>query len=624
MTKPGLPPIFRLSMSTDLFPSVTLFLTPAEWANLPNRLAEPFYADLHRHNEQAVEIMRQAGRDDFWQMPIDLRRPELAHSSGMIWRPLKHRLLRFTISWRLTGSEVSLGEALRAVDELLLEKHWGAHFGLFGIKHADLKTADLWFNACFAREALWPALSSSQRSGLEKLLLEWALPAYLKGWEEADWWRHAEFNWGASVHGCAGLAALAVGDLAPDLSEQVLAHVREGLAYVLEAMPARGGWIEGVMYEATTLGHLTDFVAALHHVTGDDLGLTENRYLIEALDFRMRMVGLDGRVLNFSNCPEDTIESRLPHVYWWAHRCARPDWAGFQDAFPKPWWDTHGVFLDLEAFWMRQPGQPSQPFHHPMGLFHAREIDWLSWKRGATWLGFRSGWNGGNHSNLDLGQIIFGVGQTRLLVDPGYGAGQTAQHNCLTYRGHGQLHEARAKIFRVRELRHPTDGTQSCYLCCDLTAVQPATYKFHYRHCLVGERGWLLILDDLMTSQGRRAGVQGNLHFHFPIQTVAEGRMRLESQPGPVWIQFLTPVSALKTDQWQWGQQDRSTFHKLTYKPTRDLPIARLAVLLTVHNPDDARLEITGHEPHAIFSHAGDHFRIDLSEGSCTVEPNAP
>jgi len=590
-------------------PPTSLFLSDDEWDHLAARLDDPFFAALHEANERAVAVMLNTARDSLWRVPMDLREPGDVRDDDERWRILKHRLLRFTLSWRLAGREDSLAEALRTVDELLEPKHWTAHYLAAGIRHADLKTADLWYDAVFAREALWPKLSKEQRTGLETLLTEWALPAYLRGWEDSDWWLHAEFNWGASVHGGAGFAALAVRELVPDLAEDVLARVREGLDFVIEAMPLGGGWIEGMMYQATTLGHLTDFAAALHRVTGADLGLTANRRLHDAFDFRMQMLGGDENPINFSNCNERSSEWRLPHAYWWAARCDRPDWAGFESAYPKPWWDTHGVFLDIEAFWMREPNQPETTFSKQPGLAHAREIDWLTWNRGEMWFGLRCGFNGGNHCNLDLGQIVFGWGEERILCDPGYGAASTSQHSCVTLAGKDQANRARARTFRTREW--DLEGEHILYTCSDLSDAYGTTLHYHYRHCIAGESGFLLILDDLLVRDGLRAAAAGHLQIRAEPELTDTAFTLAEPNAG-FRGHFLTPTRRVSSSAWTWRNQP---VHTLSYRCNPDRPRATMAVLLA--RTDLPENPLTLRQDTATFTHAGKAFQIDLTEGSC-------
>ncbi len=593
-----------------------LFLSPTDWDQLAGRLDDAFFLKLHEANERAVAVLMEAGESDLWCCPLDLRHTDRVRNDDERWRVLKHRLLRFSVSWRMTGSERALEEALRTVDALIDQRLWTVHYGAAGLQHGDLKTADLWVTACFALEALAPALDESRRGGLVGLLLDWALPAYLAGWEAGDWWRYADFNWGASVHGGAGLAALMLREVAPELSAQVLEKVREGLEYVLEAMPLGGGWIEGMMYQTTTLGHLTDFIAALHLQKGEDWGLAGERRLWDALDFRMRMLGGDGRPINFSNITETSHEWMLPHTWWWAARCGRPDWAGFAEAHPKPWWDTHGIFLDLEALWLRAPGQPTAPWRLQPGLAHAREIDWLMWRGERTWMAFRSGWNGGNHANLDLGQIIFGIDSERLLCDPGYGAGATDQHSCVTLRKKDQVHDTRAKIFRVREFG--AGAGRALYLCCNLTGSFPGVAAYHYRHLLVGEAGYLLVVDDLMVYGGRRASARGHLQFrHRPV--LEEAAFELEGTTKRVRGRFLTAVKRPEVRDWEWGGQswnwERPCVYTMSYRPDIDAPHVRMAVLITELDPGEAVWEIDGDQ--AVFWHGDGRYRIDLAAGAC-------
>jgi hypothetical protein len=589
-----------------------LLLSPEEWADLPARLEDPFFRRLHAFNEQACGVMAEQGREDFWRLGGDLRAGTPARSNPWRYRVLKHRLVRFGTSWRLTGAAGSRVEALRAVDALLEAGVWSLQWPGTGLAYADLKTADLTYCACFALEALEPVLSSEQRDGLLTLLIERAMGDYLEGWARFDWWRHAEFNWGASLHGCAGMAALALGEEAPELSQRVLQRVNEGLRYVIDYLPEGGGWPEGMMYQTTTLGHLTDYVAALHRLGGGCLELTRNRRLIANLDFRMWMVGGDGRPLNFSNCNEGSHEWRLPHAYWWAARCERPDWAGFEDAFPRDWFDTHGVFLDLEALWYREPNQPSVAYREPRGLWHAREIDWLSWKEGQTWIGFRSGNNGGNHNNSDLGQVILGHAEERVLCDPGYGAGATHQHSCVTVRGNcTQAPGSQAKIFRAHTFA--SERQALLYICCDLSACYANWLCYQYRHALVSSDGWLLLIDELLTRHGLRAGAVGHLQFRGE-PTEVEGAWYLKDSPGGYHVRFLTPVHRVAVEQWEHGE---GAFHTLCYYPKPDYPFARMAALIAPAGTPGASLSIEGTT--GVFDLGGLRLHLDFAEGTCSL-----
>ncbi len=578
-----------------------LFLDPDGWQNLKQRLSDPFFATLHANNEKALAIL---GQSPFWEVEATLGAG--GERNPWNWRILKHRLVRAAVSWRLAAQPASRAMALEAVDQLLDRSLWKVQFAGSGLHHADLKTGDLAFCACFAREALAGELGPSRDAQLTAMLADWFLPAYLRGIDEREWWRHAEFNWGAAVHGAAGLAALSLRDTHPALAQRALAEARDGLQFVIDAYPEGGGWIEGIMYQATTLAHLTDFAAALHRLTGDDLGLSTHRRFLQNIDFRMAMLGGDGLPLNFSNCNARSNEWRCPHVYWWANRCNRPDWTGFEDAHQRDWRDTNGVFLDLEAFWLREPGQPSTPPAPRTGLEHFRGIDWAAWRRGGAWLGFRSGTTGGNHTNRDLGQIIFGIQDRRVLLDPGYLASAAHQHNCLALRKLDQAAAATARLFRAREI----PGTTTLHLACDLTEVHPHILNFHYRHVLASPKGWLLIVDDLLARHGLRAGAAGHLQLPAAPE-LHEGGFRLQLGHLNLRGHWLGATRPGRIDSWEW---DNQPIHTLTYHPRHDHPSARVAVLLT---PTDQPAHWREDGFHCRFEHAGETFDLDLAEALC-------
>ena len=592
-----------------------LIMSETQWGNLSSKLEDPFFQRVHDNNERAVDLMIEQGSEDFWQLGGDLTQPRRGRENPWFWRIPKHRLYRFALSWRLTGREDSLAEALRAVEVLLNRSLWGTE-PKFGLQHGDLRTADWWTSAVFALEALAPALSRAQNEGLLELLTEWALPAYLKGIEAGEWWRYANFNWGAAVHGAGGMAALAVRDAAPRLSEEALAAAKRGLGFVIDNLPAGGFWTEGLMYQTTTLTHLTEFVAALHRTDGDDLGLIGHPRLRESLDSRLWMLGGDDRPLNFSNIKEIGGEWRLPAAYWWARQCERPDWAGFEEAFPRAWENTEGVAFEIETFWWRETHQSTRVWAQPTGLWHGRELDWLSWKRGQAWLAFRGGFNGGNHNNLDLGQIIFGIGKERILGDPGYGVSATARHSCITIRDRDQAMDATAPILRAEEFALG-DGWL-LHVCCDLKAAYPHALDRHHRHLLAFSEGSLLLIDDILSAQGRRLAAKGHLQLrHQPEKEASGGAWTIPTSTGSLHIQSHGCVRLPSSVP---AAPDAGGLVPLAYAEPADAPAVRFAISLS---PGGA-FTIDTPAPHQLrIQHAATEVTLDLGAGLIHPRPTS-
>ena len=523
-----------------------LFLSPAEWADLPQKLSDPFFARLHEANERAMAAYDALQGESLLDVPDDLGDARAHRSPATRYRTVKGRLLRSAIALHVGGRESAWEFASRTIDFLLRREFWRVAAHGCRIDHFDLKMGDLLYDAVFTLEAFGERLDEARRGRLIDLMIEEGLGAYLRGWEAGEWWRVAEFNWGTATHGNAGLAALALAGIDPDLCERVLVRAREGVAIVIDALPLDGWWTEGSMYHTTTLGHLSDFMIALHNARGDDLGLLLNPRLVEAFGSRVSALAPDGGLYNFSNCSTRLTEWYLPHTYWWAQRLDRPEWTAFEDRVCKSWTDTHGVFHDVEAFLYR-PTHPAQEPPAPQPpLRHFRGLDWAILHAEDTWLALRAGNNGGNHNNLDLGHFILGRGGERFLVDPGYGAQRTSQHNAVTVRGQEQADLATAPLL-VCETN--TSGT---YLACELSECYPHVLETHVRHLIVHE-GHLFLVDALRGRVGRR--VSANYHFQTNLGMArTQNGVRFMGRAGTLHLVSLNGHADARMTPWKHGE----------------------------------------------------------------------
>jgi hypothetical protein len=418
--------------------SPCLFLSGPEWERLPERLEDPFLAQLQEANLVVLAGMPEDPED------FAKRSAGWGNSNLPCSRALRAALTRSTVAWYLTRDEHHLDYALRALDFACERAPWVAGPGANdGLRGADLATGEMLYCLAFAYDALHPYLDSARRDACLDAIVDKGLAHYMTGVELEDWWVRCDFNWNPALHANAALAALAIAGQRPEVAARAMAMANEGLPYLMPAFLPGGGYIEGLLYLDTTLGHLTDFVAAYHRVTGDDLGLCANRNLADTLTFRRKMVGGDEMIYNFSDAHERPPRP-LPQVFWWARALGRPDLAAQEDLW-RPSTMRRGLFNDIETFWYREPGQAAEQAP-PTRLDHYPSLDWLTWRGEQTWFAFRSGSNGGNHDNDDLGNLILGHGGERFLIDPGYGAAVASQHNCPTVRRREQTDGATAQI----------------------------------------------------------------------------------------------------------------------------------------------------------------------------------
>jgi len=538
-----------------------LFLSGAEWDALPEKLEDPFFARLHEANIRA------------------LRSPHPPHRGRRTWRlhsrGLKSRLVRNIAAWHLTRREPYLQAALDALDDACLRARWETEPGRHGgIRAADLGTGEMLYNVAFAYDALYRQLDDGRRAMCVRALAERGLAAYLRGIELGDWWRECDFNWNSALHGNAGLAALAIRDEDRRLSDRVLECALRGLPHMIAAFYPGGGWIEGAMYVCTAVGHLTDFVVPYYRLTGQHLGLLGNRDFHDTISWLPYLVAGDGGVYNFGDASERMPGSYLPHIYWWADRLERPDWTAFQDEGFSRSGRRAGLFHDVEAFWYRRAFQPAEPPRLER-LRHFAGIDWLMWRGERTWLAFRSGYNGGNHDNDDLGHFILGAGDERFLCDPGYGAKRASQHNCITIRWQEQADGATARIWRVQEFEH------GFYLACDIREAFPHILRRYDRHLLLTGDEHLLVVDDVQARDRIRAGIREHLQTRLPLEREGAG-WALRGSERTLRLVHLSDAADWAVEHWEHD----GPVTTLAWRAAWDRPELVQAFLLTFGRPD--------------------------------------
>lgn len=567
----------------------------SHWEGLRAALADPFLARIAADNRRALDLL-QVPRSHTEAQPRHLDDPT-SKATAAPWRVDKVHLARGAVAWFLEGRSEDAADLVALVDHLLVAD-WGITpiYGSNGLRWFDLRTGDVAWKAAFAIDVLAEVIGPARTAAMAKRIAEELLPAYLRGVAEQEWWSACDFNWAGGTHAQAGFAALAVLEDHPEIAQRTLAAVRRGLIPLLEAFPADGAWIEGMMYQTTTLAHLTDFLAAHERVLGDDLGIPDLPSVRACVRHRQEQLGGDGRPFNFSNCNEHTIECWLPQAYWWARRLNDPALVAFEDRMVKTWSDVHGLFHDVEAFWYRDAGQASQA-RPTRAIHHFAGLDWVRAECGDWWLALRGGRLGGNHGNSDLGQLILGHGTTRWLVDPGYGAGATEQHSLPAIRGHGQTDRASGPIVR----RVSANG--DLHVAVNLRAAHPFVLDRWIRHVLVLDGRVAVLVDDLLGAEARRLSARFHLQVRGEVAVTDDGaKVRQGDETLNIAVGG-TPE--LETRAWSWAEHD---LVDLSWRPWPDT-IAQ--VQTTVFRRDDAQVTITHGDGTTTITVDGTSWRLD-------------
>jgi hypothetical protein len=591
----------RPSTMTDAYPGPRLVLEPSEWANLPDKLRDPYFQRIAATNDAAIRLNENWLREDSSSVVGPGGSDEVLDE-----RLIRALLERTAVGYHLERADAAAGERhltrLRWLVELVCDRRrWTIRWAKESLKHFGLKKSALAFCAAFALDVFGEELGAATRQRLVTLIEEEVFTEYVAGIEANEWWARCDHNWGSTVHGYVGFAALAVEPYLPERATDILTRCRYGLRFVIDAIPEGGGWGEGAMYLVTAFGPITYLARALHRLSGDDLGLSENRRFLDMLSFRKHVIGGDNRPLNLSDANEDTAEWCFPGAFYWAHRLRRPDLTEFENRHVKPF-DSRGLYHDVQAFWFREAFQSAEPA--PLeALRHFRGLDWLFWHGERTWLAFRGGCNGGNHNNLDLGHFIFGAGEDRFLVDPGWGASETNQHNAVTVHDCSQVKGAQAPIIRCWQFE------RGFYLACDLAQAYPFQLSHYCRHVLLVDDCHLLVLDDLLGARGGRPSPKYFLQTRLAHQ-FSPDCLTLSGTKETLRVRF--PLSTRRLAEHAWERRGLP-LTTLSFAGATGAARVRHAMLMSLdERPVEFRLE----GDIATLESEGRTFRIDLAEAT--------
>jgi hypothetical protein len=176
---------------------------------------------------------------------------------------------------------------------------------------------------------LYPALTKAQRDRIRGALLEKAI-LRVRGNYEYLWWATAyKCNWSGICHTGLGLAALALLNEDPQLTD-VVARSCEGIWSMIEHIGPDGAWQEGRGYWAYGLGESVRFMDAIKRVTGGKVDLFKHRSLTpHPCDF-----GLYGLTAGFGDGSGNPVgesyvmnklaqESGDPHAAWYVKNFVR-------------------------------------------------------------------------------------------------------------------------------------------------------------------------------------------------------------------------------------------------------------------------------------------------------------
>lgn len=264
-----------------------------------------------------------------------------------------------------------------------------------------LSTAEMTHAFAIGYDWLYHYWSEARRETLERAIAELGLLPGLEGYHNGAWWTVTKNNWNIVTNSGLGMGALAIGDKAPDLAEELLQRGLNALPLAVAEYAPDGAYPESIGYWAYATRYLVPYMAALVTSTGSDCGLSALPGLDRTGSFPLYMSGPDGKPFHYYD--GDSSPPRVPELFWLGSAYVQPvyGWWALQGeratAFHLLWYDPANIQSPTDAGWPRdayfrrsETVSFRSDWHSPHALFAA----------------FKGGLNGTNHGDLDLGTFV--------------------------------------------------------------------------------------------------------------------------------------------------------------------------------------------------------------------------
>lgn len=270
----------------------------------------------------------------------------------------RHLDAAFTLAflYQMTGDEKYVAKAFEHANVVCEQESWMQSPHMFDVIYSrvwpygakddevaftyDITASATSQQMAYIYDWLYPALPKAQRDRLRGALLEKAIMR-VRGNYEYLWWATAyKCNWSGICHTGLGLAALALLDDDPQLTD-VAARSCEGIWSMIDHIGEDGGWQEGRGYWAYGLGESVRFMEAIKRVTAGKIDMFKHRSLSpHPVDFGL--FGLTGGFGDGSGNPvgESYVMNKLAqesgdqHAAWYVKNFIRSQESIFDLIWP--------------------------------------------------------------------------------------------------------------------------------------------------------------------------------------------------------------------------------------------------------------------------------------------------
>jgi hypothetical protein len=421
-------------------------------------------AFLKKSNNQIISDANQLLKRSVTKYPKIINR-----SVGYQNRQIYQRTFTLAYAYRVTKD-------LRYSSRLWKELDEANSFDDWGNKHF-IDVAEILYAYSIAYDWLYDVWTPEQRKAIKNAIVEKGLKpgrkfydhTIPKGWLD---WSKVTHNWNQICNGSLIVAALAIGDEEPKISDFILAEAITNIKRSMKGYAPDGGWMEGTSYLSYAQRFNIAAIASLITATGSDQGLSNEDGFNGTGKFLVAMSGPTGKTFNFADCKERIVTSS--ELFWMASTFKQSYLFDFERKYSN-------YKVPLELIWYMQArgnkyGQTTLPLAN---YFKGTEVASFRSKNNdinAMYVAFKGGRNGVNHGHLDAGTFILDNQAERWINDLG-----GDDYNQAGYFSAGKSAKAkRWQYYNVSTQGHNTilidDGLNSTNLNQQISSFSPISY----------------------------------------------------------------------------------------------------------------------------------------------------
>lgn len=322
-----------------------------------------------------------------------------------------NRILYIGLAYRLTGNEKYAIAAKKILLDVCAFPDWNpVHF----IDVSEMTNA-----VGIGYDWIYNYLDQKSRTKIETAILNYGLDPYLLADKERKWITQTPYNFNPVSNGGAIIGALAVADIYPEKSKEVVQTAVSNLPIALRSYAPDGIWPEGGGYWEYATSYMVYGIQALQVAMGTDFGLTKTNGFSNAGNFIIYYLSPGGYTLHFGDSKTyERFDRPKLSLFWLGKQFNHQSWINIEHKFIATTLANPLHVIDYAPPAQEVEAKKLDMFfsgNMPVSIFRNAWDD-----PQAFFLGAKGGENSQDHCHLDLGNFEMEVLGVRWAYDLGW------------------------------------------------------------------------------------------------------------------------------------------------------------------------------------------------------------